>query len=559
MKKYQFGGVIVFSENMQTAEQGVRFIESLRTANQLGGAKTDLLFGIDQEGGYITRLATGTQLPGNMALGAANDEDAAKTAAAIIGEELSAMGIDIDYAPVLDLNNEPSNPIIGLRSFSDDPTIASAMGKAFIAGLQSTGTAAGVKHFPGHGNTQTDSHTGLPLIESTLAELEANELIPFAECIKSGADIVMAAHIQFPQIETETYISKESGEAISLPASLSKTLITDILREKLGFTGVVVTDSLIMDAIAEHFDPLDAAKLAILAGADMLTLPAETRSNAEIGELERYIDGIVAMVVKGEIPMERIDEAVTRILTLKSKYGRLTPSEGSDLQEMIKNAQTVLGSKAHHDSEWELTKKTTTLVKNEGETLPIDASEKTVLVCPYNSELKALEYGVKKLKEAGILSADADVTCLCYKGMTEEAEKIAKDADNVVAVSAVYSAADLDPANSEWTGFLDELLAATHENGGRFILMSAQLPYDLARFTKADAALAVYNGRGLIQDPGIFPVDTPQFAPNIAVGVYTIFGGSTPTAKLPVSIPVINSDYSYSSELLYETGFGLSW
>ena len=559
LRKYSFGGVIVFSENMQGAEQGVRLIDSMRVANQLGGAKTDLLIGIDQEGGYITRLVTGTQLPGNMALGAANDADTTKKAATIIGEELSALGIDLDFAPILDLNNNPNNPVIGLRSFSDDPQIASNMGKAFIQGLQSTKTAAAVKHFPGHGNTDTDSHSGLPLVNSTLAELEKNELVPFEACIKGGADIVMTAHIQYPQIESETYVSKFSGENITLPATLSKTVLTGLLREKLGFAGVIVTDSMVMDAIAQHFDRKDAIKLAILAGADMLTVPVETRTAAEIGELERCIDDIVAMVVKGEIPMERIDEAVTRILTLKEKYGRLEPAKDNKVEENVKNAQAVLGSKAHHDTEWTITEKTVTLVKNDGNALPLKAGEKTVLVCPYASELKALEYGVKKLKEAGILAENTDVSCLCYNGMTAEAEKIAEGAVNVVAVSAVYSDLDLDPARADWSAFLDKLEKAIHAKSGRFIVISAQLPYDLARYQKADALLAVYNGRGMNADPGIFAVDTLQYAPNIPVGVYTVFGGCKPQGKLPVAIPKLDSNYHYTSEILYQTGFGLSW
>lgn len=559
LRKHSFGGVIVFLENMQGAEQGTRLIDSMRVANQLGGAKTDLLIGIDQEGGYITRLATGTQLPGNMALGAANDTANTQRAASIVGEELKALGIDLDFAPVLDLNNNPNNPIIGLRSFSDDPQIASNMGSAFIKGLQSAKTAAAIKHFPGHGNTDVDSHSGLPLINSSMAELEKYELLPFTACIKSGADVVMTAHIQYPQIETQTYVSRFSGEKISLPATLSKTMITGLLREKLGFKGVVVTDSMVMDAIAQHFDRKDAIKLAILAGADMLTVPVETRTAAEIGELERCIDDVVAMVVGGEIPMESIDKAVTRILTLKEKYGRLEPAKENKVEENVKNAQAVLGSKAHHDAEWEITEKTVTLVKNEGGTLPIKAGGKTVLVCPYASELKALEYGVKKLKDAGILAQDADVSCLCYNGMTAEAEKIAEGAANIVAVSAMYSDLDLDPARADWSAFLDKLCDAVHAQSGRFTVISAQLPYDLARYQKADALLAVYNGRGMNSDPGIFAVDTLQYAPNIPVGVYTAFGGCKPTGKLPVAIPKLDASYRCTTEILYPTGHGLSW
>ena len=558
LKTEQFGGVIVFTENMQTAGNGAAFIENMRRANQAGNALADLLIGVDQEGGYVTRLATGTQGPGSMAIGASADTEVAKAFGALTGSELKAVGIDLDFAPSVDVNNEPANPVIGIRSFSDDAATVASMGRAFIAGLHSQGIMTAVKHFPGHGNTATDSHTGLPLVLSSLSQLEQLELVPFAEAIKGGTDVIMSAHIQFPQIEGAKYASKADGKEIYLPATLSKTILTDLLRNKMGFNGVIITDSMVMDAIAANFDATDAARLAILAGADMLLIPQETRNPDEIRSLKAEIDALTALVDKGEIPMARIDEAVTRILTLKANYNRLQLPELRDLAKVRADAAAVVGCKANHDEEWRITEKTVTLVKNE-EFLPLTSGGKIVIVCPYTSEQTAINYGINKLKADGKMPASTEVSILCYNGMTSEAAKIAALADKFIAVSTVYDTNDLDPAKTDWTNFLDKLISAVHSRGGKIAVISAQLPYDLARFTDADALMAVYNARGMSKDPGDFSGDVPQYAPNLPVAVYMALGGGSPTGKLPVNVPKLNADYSYSRDILFPRGTSLTW
>ncbi|MCR5182663.1 MAG: hypothetical protein K6D56_06535, partial [Clostridia bacterium] len=245
-----FGGIILFAENAESTGQITRLIDQMQTANAGSNNPGQLLMGVDQEGGMIYRLSTGTKFSGNMGLAATGNPENARTAGEIIGKELKAVGFNFDLAPVLDVNNNPSNPVINLRSFSDDPDTVAAFGKAFMEGLHSGGVAASLKHFPGHGNTSTDSHTGFPKIDGTYEELAAAELVPFRACTDSGADAVMTAHIQYPGIETNTYTSISSGQQVCLPATLSKTIITDILRGKMGFEGVVITDAMNMDAIA---------------------------------------------------------------------------------------------------------------------------------------------------------------------------------------------------------------------------------------------------------------------------------------------------------------------
>ena len=188
-----------------------------------------------------------------MALAATGNPEYARTMASIYGRELGLVGVNTDFAPVMDINNNPNNPVIGVRSFGDSPETVAEYGIPFMEGLHDQGTIVTLKHFPGHGNTDTDSHTGFPCIESTYEELKDFELVPFQAAFEAGADMIMTAHIQYPKIETDTYTSISTGEEVYLPATMSHTILTDILRGDMGFDGLVVTDALDMAAICACF------------------------------------------------------------------------------------------------------------------------------------------------------------------------------------------------------------------------------------------------------------------------------------------------------------------
>lgn len=372
LNKYCFSGVILFAQNNKSTEQVVQLTDEMQKANSVVDGRPQLLIAVDQEGAGVSRLAEGTQGPGNMALGATNDSKNTNSMGKIIGEELNAIGYNVDFAPVVDVNNNPNNPIIGVRSFSDDPEKVAEFGSEFMQGLMSKNIIASLKHFPGHGDTGTDSHTGLPRIEKTYEELKQNELIPFEKCISDGAEMIMTAHIQYPNIEDETYTSIFDGEKIELPATLSKTMITDILRNDLGYDGVVITDAMEMEAITKHFNKLDAAKLAINAGVDILLIPpVDTYTGEGIDELEKYIEDVAKMVDNGDISIDNVNKAVTRILKLKENHGLLEEYNNEDLLTKIDTAKQTVGSKANHDKEWEIAKKSITLVKNDNNMLPI--------------------------------------------------------------------------------------------------------------------------------------------------------------------------------------------
>ena len=556
--KHSYSGVILFGQNTPTNENTVRLVDALQKANAVN-SRPRLLITIDQEGGSVTRLGQGTMMPGSMALGAANDLSLTREAASMMGRELSALGINADFAPDVDVNNNPANPIIGVRSFSDDPQMVSEHGREFVKALNESGVISTLKHFPGHGDTDTDSHTGLPCINKSYEELKQNELIPFQACIEAGSQMIMTAHIVYPQIEKQTYISKLTGEAINLPATLSKTIISDILRGDMGYSGVVITDAMEMDAIAKHFDRIDAAKLAIEAGVDILLIPVDTTTKAGFADMDAYISTLAQLADSGQISMDKINAAVLRILTLKENNGLFSAYDGTDIETRVQNAIDSVGTKGNHDKEWEIAKKGMTLVKNEDNALPLSrTNEKTVVLVPYNDETNPMNYAIRKLKEDGKFPEGATFEAYSYyKKTTDEVLPMIEGADNVVFMSEIYGASAL---KGDAARMADTIADTIHEKGGRFIVMSVSLPYDAARFQKADAIMIAYLPRSMPVDPGDKVKEIDQYGANMPVAMYMMYSAAdAPTAKLPINIPALDDSYSFSDTLLYERGFGLTY
>ncbi|MBR5088934.1 MAG: beta-hexosaminidase [Ruminiclostridium sp.] len=558
LTKYDIGGITLFAKNTVGTEQTARLTAEIQEAALESEQGIPLLICADQEGGYITRLKTGTTTCGNMALGATGDTQAAYDNAAIIGSELYALGINTDYAPVLDVNNNPANPVINVRSFSSDPELVAKLGTAYIEGLESEGVISTVKHFPGHGDTDTDSHTGFPKIDKPLDEIRELELIPYAATVDK-ADMVMTAHIQFPQIETETYTSVESGEEVYLPATLSKTIITGILRGELGFDGVVITDAMLMDAIKVNFDPLDAAILAINADVDMILEPMYIVDDASIEELDRYISAIADAVNDGRIPLSQIDDSVMRILSLKIEKGLF--DERGNIDDAVSNAKKIVGSQENHDKELEIAEKAITLIKNDDDTLPVKLNENDTVAYfyPYEGEENTIEFALDRLKAVGIVptSVTADCHCVTEKNAAGFEDVISNSAVVILAVET-YRQANMDAANEKgWQAvFADEMIDTAHRLGKKVVLLSMQLPYDAARYTKADAILCAYCGDDMPVIPTEYDGETATYGVNYPAALITVFGGNSPTGKLPVDIPALDENTMYTDTILYPIGYG---
>jgi beta-N-acetylhexosaminidase len=300
------GGVCLFSRNVAGPEQ----LSALTAALRAG--RDDVLVAIDEEGGDVTRLelSTGSSYPGAWALGVVDDVALTERVAASIGSDLAAAGVNLNFAPVADVNTNPDNPVIGIRSFGADARLVARHVAAFVAGIDAAGVAACAKHFPGHGDTHEDSHLALPTVEPDAAAFE-QALIPFRAAIDAGVPAVMTAHIRVPAID-------------DAPATLSRPLLEGILRGELGFEGAIVTDALEMRGVSNSVGVAEAAVLALAAGADALLLGAQLFEDA----VERVQAAVMAAVRDGRLPEERLLEAAGRIGALGCAASCLQPTAG---------------------------------------------------------------------------------------------------------------------------------------------------------------------------------------------------------------------------------------
>ena len=291
-------GVTLFGPNVQDRTQLGRLIATLRSAAD------EPVIAIDEEGGDVTRLShqTGSDYPGNAALGAVDDVDLTRSVYAALGIDLAALGINLDLAPAVDVNTAADNPVIGTRSFGSDPALVARHASAAVAGLQSAGVAACAKHFPGHGSTSADSHLELATVDAPLRVLRARDLPPFEAAIAAGVRAIMPSHLRIPEL---------TGD---LPASLSRRAQTDLLRGELGFTGVIVSDGLEMRAVSDQYGIPEAAVQAVIAGTDLLCLG---RDQDHLSFLEVRA-ALVEAVRAGRLPGKRLEEAAARVADLRA-------------------------------------------------------------------------------------------------------------------------------------------------------------------------------------------------------------------------------------------------
>lgn len=378
IRGYHVGGLIYFPENFGSPARTAAQSNALQKAS-----KIPLLLGVDEEQGIVSRAPFITRFPGNMALGATRDPADARAAARVTGTELRAVGINLDYAPDADVNVNPRNPVIGLRSFGADPALVSTMVTGAVGGYQEAGVAATAKHFPGHGDTAVDSHTGLPVIGHSPAVWRRLDAPPFAAAIAAGVDVIMTAHIVVPKLD-------RSGD----PATLSQPVLTGLLRGRLGYQGVITTDSLQMAGVREKYGDAGVPVRAINAGADQLLMPPS---------LPRAFNAVVRAVRSGKITQRRLDESVTRILRLKQRRGLFQGTAADPA-----GASRVVGAPAHRATARRVAEHAVTLVRNRGGLLPLKG-RKVAVSGPGSARLQAA------LRRQGVATASpgsADVTVL---------------------------------------------------------------------------------------------------------------------------------------------------
>lgn len=506
IEAYKPGGFIVFSgrDNITNPPQVANLTNGLQAAAAGTGAGLPLLVSIDQEQGIVTRVGPpATQFPGNMALGAGRSAADARTAAAITGKELAAMGIQQNNAPDVDVNINPNNPVIGVRSFSSDPDLVSTMGAAAVRGYQDDARiVATAKHFPGHGDTDTDSHTGLPVITHTLEEWQRIDAPPFAAAIEAGVDSIMTAHIVVPSLD-------DSGD----PATLSKKILTGQLRDKLGYDGVVVTDGLEMAAVREKYGDGEVAVRAIEAGVDQLLLPADPpEAYAAINEA----------LASGRLTEGRIDQSVKRILAMKYAQGVIgRPTVDTS------RLDTWIGTGRHLRAADKITNKTTTLLRNQDQSLPVAVRGKKVFVTGWGVSTTATV--ADELTKRG-----ATVTISSTGGAPSAAVRAA-----TVATAQQHDLTVLLTNNVAAGSAQQQLASALYGSEANVITAGVRNPYDIAQLPDAPNFVATYS-----------------YSP-VALGalVRLMTGDIDPVGKLPVDVPTAADP----NQVLYPLGYGLTW
>jgi beta-N-acetylhexosaminidase len=501
IRDHHVGGIILFARNIGTTKEVLSLTKELQQEAKEAGHEKPLFICVDQENGVVRRLGDGaTILPGSMLLGATGRSENAYKTGLITGQELKALGINWNLAPVLDVNNNPANPVIGVRSYGESADLVAEFGKQAVKGMQDAGIITTLKHFPGHGDTSVDSHLHVPIISHGMERLEEVELKPFREVIEQGADTIMSAHVYFPAIEDRE----------NVPASLSRKVITGLLREKLGFQGVVTTDCMEMNAISEGVGTAKGAVEALKAGVDLIMVShLQSRQYDTLNLVE-------AAVKSGELSEDVIDSAYRRVMALKDNY-----LSWDDLSlNGTEAVPAVVGSKLHEREAREIYKQGITIVKNEGEFLPLQLEEtdSILVVSPVNSNAMLVEdkrYASFSLGETiRGLHTNTEVIELSNPPKPEEIEKVKQLAKNfkVIIVGTLTVKANDGQVR---------LVEALYKENKNIAVIATRNPYDIAYLPEIPAYVATYEFT----------------APALQIAAKALFGKEKVSGKLPISIP----------------------
>ncbi|GHE85685.1 glycoside hydrolase family 3 protein [Streptomyces fumanus] len=512
--RYRVGGIIYFAwaHNTRDPRQIAALSNGIQRASLAQQRGLPVLISTDQEHGIVARVGEpATLFPGAMAIGAGRSRADARTLGRIAGAELRAMGIRQDYAPVADVNVNPANPVIGVRSFGADPRAVASLVAAEVTGYQGSGVAACAKHFPGHGDTAVDSHTGFPVITHSRAQWEELDAPPFRAAIAAGIDSIMTAHLMVPALD-------DSGD----PATLSRPILTGLLREELGYDGVVVTDSLGMEGVRTKYGDARVPVLALKAGVDQLLNPPD---------LDLAWNAVLTAVRNGELTEARLEESILRVLRLKAKLGLFR-----DPYTTARAVDRTVGTRAHLAAADRIAERTTTLLVNEGHLLPLSRRRTPRLLVvgadpasPSGTTGPPTAVLAGALTELGFTATALSTGTAPGSATVARAVAAAGDADAVVV--ATYNVT----ASSGQRTLVRELLGT----GKPVVAVAVRNPYDVARLPGVPAVLAAYSWTDV----------------EVRAAARVIAGRAEPRGRLPV--PVVRADDP--ATVLYPVGYGLTY
>ncbi|WP_053750252.1 glycoside hydrolase family 3 protein [Streptomyces sp. MMG1533] len=512
--EYRVGGIIYFTwaHNTRDPHQIADLSNGIQQASLEQPRGLPVLISTDQEHGIVCRVGKPAALfPGAMAVGAGASRSDARALGRVAGRELRAMGIRQNYSPVADVNVNPANPVIGVRSFGAEPDAVAGLVAAEVAGYQGSEVAATAKHFPGHGDTAVDSHYGFPVITHTRSQWEQLDAPPFRAAVRAGIDSIMTAHIMVPALD-------DSGD----PATLSRPILTGILREELGYDGVVVTDSLGMEGVRTKYGDDRVPVLALKAGVDQLLNPPS---------LAVAWNAVLKAVQDGELTEARLDESILRVLRLKAKLRLFR-------EPYVTQAQVTgtVGIAAHLAAADRIAERTTTLLVNEGRLLPLSR----------RTHRKVLVVGADPASPSGTTGPPTGVLAgaLTELGFTATALSTGTSPSGTTIAKAVAAAQDADAvvvgtynvtATSAQKTLVEQLVAT----GRPVVAVAIRNPYDVAQLPSVPACLAAYSWTDV----------------ELRAAARVIAGRVAPRGRLPVPVPRADDP----AQVLYPVGHGLSY
>ena len=526
---YHLGGLALFAENCADAGQIVRLTYDMQHSSIDNGG-LPLLICADQEGGNVTRAKFGTAFSGNMALGSSGNTENAYTAGQIIGKELVALGINGNFGPVADVNSNEKNPVIGVRSFSGDTDVVSAMATAMASGLESSGATSCAKHFPGHGDTATDSHSNLPLVEKSYEEWISSDGAPFAAMIEAkSTGMIMTAHIQYPGLD-DTKMRSKSGEEITVPATMSKTILTDILKERLGFDGVVISDAMDMDAIDEQFEVAEAVVASIEAGTDIILMPVSICCPDDIAQLDALYQDIKAALADGRLSEERLTDAAVRVVRFKIEKGILEKNYDFDLDEAASYAEKLVGCKEHRDTERKIASECVNIrYDGDFDAFTPSVTDKIVCVMPREGEMFSAEHAFQRMKAEGTIP-DTETQCYSYEAAWSDGAALDKELTEAVAeadylILGFFQTSDTlgDPEHSRNAVF-DEIVR--YAKTDKIAIIWEYLPYGTEKYSSDYPCFVIYNSVGMTEKDIGAELYTDKYGPAIPAAMEMIFAAA---------------------------------
>ncbi len=510
---YFVGASYISNDNVPDPDAAVALTSKLQQYAASTRLKIPLLLGADQEGSWGVMVPASSTGPGNMALGAAQKTSSTTRMYRVIGQELSAVGLNTVFAPCADCNSNPFNSIIGMRAFGEKPMLVGALTAAAVQGAHEGGVAVSIKHFPGHGDTTSDSHRGLPTVTRTRDELNKTDLYPFIRGIQAGADIVMTSHIIFSALDPDN------------PATLSRTILQDILRGELGFEGVVLSDSMNMQAMKRNYRPDDSAIRALLAGVDMIMLAEEHYDHDAATYLKQQtalISAVKAAIESDAIPVARVDQAVTRILKLKEQRGLLGGVPEKSQADVLQ-----VGNAEHRAVELEVSREAVAILRNKHGLVPIPRNASITLVNTTKRDSYAIlastrGIGPNQIEAAfdyfveAIHDMFASIRVVAAEDVLSETAEFGEGP--IIAVTENYPLPGVDFDQASQVQILQRLSAQYQD---RLIVAALRDPYELRLLPRVDTYVCGFS-----------------FRPSAAQAVADVLSGQqSALGKSPVSVP----------------------